>query len=102
MNLLRLLRQFFFLALVIYLLAFAICLVYLIHYNAEIGPSLPLVLITEPWSWLFGMLLGDEVSDYYMGSLSVIGVVALVVSGALNAAILWFLYLLYRWAGKSN
>lgn len=87
----KFLRLVLLLAFLAYLFALAICLVHLIQYKASIGPSLPLVLITEPWSSLFGMLLGDVVTNDYMDGLSITGVGTLVLSGCINATILWFL-----------
>jgi hypothetical protein len=88
-------RSFLWGALMVYALLVASCLIYLAVRGGDILSAIPAVIVTEPWSSLFGFLWlrlwGDSgwntagMDDYISGP----QVALLIASGLANAAILW-------------
>jgi hypothetical protein len=87
----------------LYLGASVICLIRLFWDGASIQSSVPLVLITEPWSTLLGSLcqrfVHDLIVDYYSDQLNAFAIGVFILSGIINASLLW---ILSRWFNKSN
>ena len=99
-------RRFLMITLVVYVLVFAASFASTLYNDGDMLKALPAIAISEPWFMIFGSLAGDNMSYPEKineaiddDSFSRIGCLVLVVSGLMNASIIYGISRFFR---KSN
>jgi hypothetical protein len=91
-------RRVFLFGLLSYVLLFGLCLLYSFCEGLKTSASSPAILMGAPWTYLARLI--DPNEDYLVDctweNLSGTGILIVIISGLLNAAILWMLSRIVR------